>query len=100
MSFCECNSQKYRWRDILRLNGKYYKVDEEVYLVEEEEKERSDATFDISPIEQKLAKKFGVDTDDIELCTFINEPFPEDVVEEIWGDALLGGYCAVCGGDI
>ena len=99
MSFCECNSQKYRWRDILRLNGKYYKVDEEVYLVEEE-KERSDATFDISPTEQKLAKKFGVDTDDIELCTFINEPFPEDVVEEIWGDALLGGYCAVCGGDI
>ena len=99
MSFCECNSQKYRWRDILRLNGKYYKVDEEVYLVEEE-KERPDATFDISPIEQKLAKKFGVDTDDIELCTFINKPFPENVVEEIWGDALLGGYCAVCSGDI
>lgn len=36
MRFCECNSQKYRWRDVALINGNYYKVDEEVFLVEEE----------------------------------------------------------------
>lgn len=54
MRFCECNSQKYRWRDVALINGNYYKVDEEVFLVEEE-KDKPDATFDISPIEIKLA---------------------------------------------
>lgn len=53
MRFCECNSQKYRWRDVALINGNYYKVDEEVFLVEEE-KDKPDATFDISPIEIKL----------------------------------------------
>lgn len=99
MRFCECNAEKYRWRDIARINGKYYKVDEEVFIVEEE-KGKPDSTFDISPIEEKLAKVYGVDTDDIELATFVNTPFPESVINELWGDEELGGYCAVCGGDI
>ena len=99
MRFCECNSQKYRWRDVALINGNYYKVDEEVFLVEEE-KDKPDATFDISPIEIKLAEKYGVDTDDVELATFVNPTFPEDVIQEFWGDEELGGYCAVCGGDV
>ena len=28
MRFCECNSREYRWRDVVLINGKYYKVDE------------------------------------------------------------------------
>lgn len=99
MSFCECNSQKYRWRDIARIGKDYYKVDEEVFICEEE-KGKPNATFDISPIEIKLAEKYGVDTDDIELATFINDPFPPEVIQNFWGDEELGGYCAVCGGDI
>ena len=99
MRFCECNSQKYRWRDVALINGNYYKVDEEVFIVEEE-KDKPDATFDISPIEIKLAEKYGVDTDDVELATFVNTPFPEDVIREFWEDEELGGYCAVCGGDV
>ena len=79
MRFCECNSQKYRWRDVALINGNYYKVDEEVFIVEEE-KDKPDATFDISPIEIKLAEKYSVDTDDVELATFVNTPFPEDII--------------------
>lgn len=99
MRFCECNSQKYRWRDVALINGNYYKVDEEVFFVEEE-KDKPDATFDISPIEIKLAEKYGVDTDDVELASFVNTPFPEEIIQEFWGDVELGGYCAVCGGDV
>jgi len=99
MRFCECNSQKYRWRDVALINGNYYKVDREVFIVEEE-KDKPDATFDISPIEIKLAEKYGVDTDDVELSTFVNTPFPEDIIREFWGDEELGGYCSVCGGDV
>lgn len=93
MSFCECNSGSYRWRDVARINGEYFKVDEPTVLLE-------DGTFDIDPIFEKLADKHGVDRDDIELETFMSEGFPEEIIEKFWDDKLLGGYCAVCGGDI
>ena len=99
MRFCECNSRDYRWRDVALINGKYYKVDEEVFFVEDE-KGKPDATFDVSPIESKLAVKYGVDTDDVELATFVNTPFPDEVMQKFWGDEELGGYCAVCGGNV
>lgn len=93
MSFCECNSVSYRWRDIARINGEYFKVDEPTVLLE-------DGTFDISPIFDKLADEHGVDRDDVELETFDAVGFSEEIIEKFWDDKLLGGYCAVCGGDI
>lgn len=93
MSFCECNSGSYRWRDIARINGEYFKVDEPTVLLE-------DGTFDISPIFDKLAEEHGVDRDDVELETFDAVGFSEEIIEKFWDDKLLGGYCAVCGGDI
>ena len=93
MSFCECNSGSYRWRDIARINGEYFKVDESTVLLE-------DGTFDISPIFDKLADEHGVDRDDVELETFDAVGFSEEIIEKFWDDKLLGGYCAVCGGDI
>ena len=93
MSFCECNSGSYRWRDIARINGEYFKVDEPTVLLE-------DGTFDISPIFDKLADEPGVDIDDVELETFDAVGFSEEIIEKFWDDKLLGGYCAVCGGDI
>ena len=99
MKMCECNSGKYRWRDVVRIGENYYKVDEEVFFLEEE-KDKPNASFDITPIESKLAKKYGVDTEDIELATFVNTSFPDEILREFWGDKELGGYCAVCGGDV
>ena len=93
MSFCECNSGSYRWRDIARINGEYFKVDEPTVLLE-------DGTFDISPIFGKLAEEHGIDRDDVELETFDAVGFSEEIIEKFWDDKLLGGYCAVCGGDI
>lgn len=93
MSFCECNSGSYRWRDIARINGEYFKVDEPTVLLE-------DGTFDISPIFDKLAEEHGIDRDDVELETFDAVGFSEEIIEKFWDDKLLGGYCAVCGGDI
>lgn len=93
MSFCECNSGSYRWRDIARINGEYFKVDEPTVLLE-------DGMFDISPIFDKLADEHGVDRDDVELETFDAVGFSEEIIEKFWDDKLLGGYCAVCGGDI
>ena len=93
MSFCECNSGSYRWRDIARINGEYFKVDEPTVLLE-------DGTFDISPIFDKLADEHCVDRDDVELETFDAVGFSEEIIEKFWDDKLLGGYCAVCGGDI
>ena len=93
MSFCDCNSGSYRWRDIARINGEYFKVDEPTVLLE-------DGTFDISPIFDKLADEHGVDIDDVELETFDAVGFSEEIIEKFWDDKLLGGYCAVCGGDI
>jgi len=93
MSFCECNSGSYRWRDVALINGEYFKVDEPTVLLE-------DGTFDISPIFDKLADEHGVDRDDVELETFLNKGFPEEVIQKFWKDELLGGYCTVCGGDI
>ena len=43
MSFCECNTGSYRWRDVALINGEYFKVDEPTVLLE-------DGTFDIDPI--------------------------------------------------
>lgn len=97
MRFCECNSGKYRWRDVALINGEYHKVDEEVFL---DNADKPDSTFDIAPIEEKLAKQYGVDIDDVVLATFSNNRFPWKVIEEIWNDDELGGYCAVCSGDI
>ena len=97
--FCECDAQKFRWRDVALIEGKYYKVDEEVFFVEEE-KGKPNATFDIDPIETKLAEKYGVDKDDIELATFVRPPFPDEIIRGIWGNEELGGYCAVCGGEV
>lgn len=96
--FCECDAQKYRWRDVALIEGKYYKVDEEAFLVEE--KGKPNATFDIDPIETKLAEKYGVNKDDIELATFVKPTFPGEIISELWGDEELGGYCAVCGGEV
>ena len=93
MSFCECNSGSYRWRDIARINGEYFKVDEPTVLLE-------DGTFDIAPIFEKLAEEHGIDRDDVELETFDAVGFSEEIIEKFWDDKLLGGYCAVCGGDI
>ena len=93
MSFCECNSGSYRWRDIARINGEYFKVDEPTVLLE-------DGTFDISPIFDKLADEHGVDRDDVELETFDAVGFSEEIIEKFWDDKLLGGDCAVCGGDV
>ena len=93
MSFCECNSGSYRWRDIARINGEYFKVDEPTVLLE-------DGTFDISPTFDKLAEEHGIDRDDVELETFDAVGFSEEIIEKFWDDKLLGGYCAVCGGDI
>ena len=93
MSFCECNSGIYRWRDVALINGEYFKVDEPTVLHE-------DGTFDIDPIFEKLAQEHGVDRDDIELETFLNKGFPEEVIQKFWNDELLGGYCAICGGDV
>lgn len=99
MKFCECNSGKYRWRDVALINGKYYRVDEGVYICENEIG-RSDSTFDIEPIEEKIAEHYGVETDDVVLATFSNNQFPQKVIDGFWDDKELGGYCAVCGGDI
>ena len=93
MSFCECNSGSYRWRDVALINGEYFKVDEPTVLLE-------DGTFDISPIFDKLAEEHGVDRDDVELETFDAVGFSEEIIEKFWEDKLLGGYCTVCGGDI
>lgn len=93
MSFCECNSGSYCWRDVAFINGEYFKVDEPTFLLE-------DDTFDIDPIFEKLAEEHGVDRVDIELETFLNKGFPEEVIRKFWNDELLGGYCTVCGGDI
>ena len=38
--------------------------------------------------------------DDVELETFDAVGFSEEIIEKFWDDKLLGGYCAVCGGDI
>lgn len=99
MRFCKCNSGKYRWRDAVLINGEYYKVDEEVFICENEAG-RKDSTFDIAPIEEKLARKYGVEKDDVVLATFSNNQFPQEVIDKFWGDKELGGYCVVCGGDI
>ena len=93
MSFCDCNSGNYRWRDIARINGEYFKVDEPTVLLK-------DGTFDISPIFDKLAEEHKVDRDDVELETFDAVGFSEEIIEKFWDDKLLGGYCAVCGGDV
>ena len=93
MSFCECNSGSYRWRDVALINGEYFKVDEPTVLLE-------DGTFDISPIFDKLAEEHGVDRDDVELETFDAVGFSEEIIEKFGDDKLLGGYCTVCGGDI
>lgn len=53
MRFCECNSREYRWRDVALINGKYCKVDEEVFFVEDE-KGKPDATFDVSQLKVNL----------------------------------------------
>ena len=81
MKFCECNSGKYRWRDVARIGENYYKVDEEVFFLEEE-KDKPNASFDITPIESKLAEKYGVDTDDVELATFVNTSFPDEILRK------------------
>lgn len=81
------------------INGNYYKVDEEVLFVETE-KGNPDEVFDISPIELKLAEKHNVETEDVELATFDRELFPDEIICKFWEDSELGGYCAVCGGDI
>ena len=93
MSFCECNSGSYRWRDVALINGEYFKVDEPTVLLE-------DGAFDISPIFDKLADEHGIDRDDVELETFDAVGFSEEIIKKFWDDKLLGGYCAVCGGDI
>ena len=93
MSFCECNSGSYHWRDVALINGEYFKDDEPTVLLE-------DGTFDISPIFDKLAEEHGVDRDDVELETFDAVGFSEEIIEKFWDDKLLGGYCTVCGGDI
>lgn len=99
MRFCNCNSEKHRWRDVVLINGEYYKVDEEVFICENEVG-RKDSTFDIAPIEEKLAEEYGVEKDDVVLATFSNNQFPQEVIEKFWDDKELGGYCAVCDGDI
>ena len=93
MSFCECNSGSYRWRDIARINGEYFKVDEPTVLLK-------DGTFDIDRIFEKLAEEHGVDRDDVELETFDATGFSEEIIQKFWNDELLGGYCTVCGGDV
>lgn len=98
MKICECNSRQYRWRDVALINGEFYKVDEKVFYCADNGSE--DDTFDISPIEDKLAKKYDVDSDDLELATFTPEEFPDSVIKTFWKDEELGAYCAVCGGEI
>lgn len=98
MKICECNSRQYRWRDVALINGEFYKVDEKVFYCADNGSE--DDTFDISPIEDKLAKKYDVDSDDLELATFTPEKFPDSVIKTFWKDEELGAYCAVCGGEI
>lgn len=100
MKFCDCNSGKYKWRDIAKINGEFYKVDEDVHLCEGESIDDTDSTFDIIPIFDKLAAKYNVDVDDIELATFEPKSFSMDVVNKMLNYEELGGYCAVCGGDV
>lgn len=99
MRFCECKSNSCKWRDAALINGEFIKVDEPVFLCENEVG-RDDATFDIEPIIDKLAEQHSVDKDDVLLASFEKDMFPEDVLEKIWGDKMLGGYCTICGGEI
>ncbi len=100
MRFCDCNFGKYRWRDVAKIKGKFYKVDEEVHLCEGESIDDPDSTFDISPIFDKLAAKHNVDVDDVELASF--EPWgrSNETVNKILNYEEYGGYCAACGGDV
>lgn len=99
MKICNCNSGQYRWRDVALINGKYYKIDEEVFYCTYDGNKVEDI-FDISPIEDKIAEKYRVDRDDIELATFVPDIFPDSVIRGFWEDEELGAYCAVCGGEI
>lgn len=89
--FCECKSGKYRWRDVACFGELYIKVDEPVVLQE-------DGTFDCAPIFEKLENRYGTEA---ELSTFTRDGFPEEVIKRFWKDnEPLGGYCAVCGGEM
>lgn len=89
--FCECNSGKYRWRDVACIGETYIKIDEPVVMLE-------DGTFDCAPIFEKLEDRYGVEA---ELSTFTKDGFPEEVIKRFWKDnEPLGGYCAVCGGEM
>ena len=93
MKICECNSRKYRWRDVALINREYYKIDEEVFYCADSGNE--DDTFDISPIEDNLAKKYGVDSDDVELATFTPEKFPDSVIKTVCGGEIYGDETTV-----
>ncbi len=98
--FCTCNSKKYRWLDIAKINARYYIVNEKVGVEGGKDISEPGTTLDVSPVWDELARVFKVDRDEIELATFEPWSFPEEVISKLIGDRELGGYCAVCGGDI
>ncbi len=98
--FCECNSEKYRWRDIAKVKEKYFKVDEKVFLCDGEDLDDPCSTFDVYPIFEKIAEEYSVDVDDVILASFDPDLFPDEIVKKFMGSNEIGGYCAVCGGDL
>ena len=91
MNWCSCESGKYRWRDVASINGTYVKVDEEVFMTDDE-------FFDIEPIFDKLAKQYNVSVDNVILASFEKGAFDESIINKMLNGQSLGGYCAVCGG--
>lgn len=93
MKWCSCGSDKYRWRDVACINGKYFKVDEEVVMLD-------NGSFDIEPIYDKLSEEHNVSVDDIVLASFEKGAIELSVIDKILEGKYLGGYCSVCGGEV
>lgn len=100
MKFCNCKSNRFRWRDVALVDGIYYKVDEEVFIENGLKKDDPMSVFDIEPIFDKIAQNCRVDRDDVTLSTFSNGKVPQTIISKFWRDKELGGYCAMCGGDV
>lgn len=93
MKWCNCNSDNYNWRDVACIKGKYYKIDERIYLDE-------DGHFDIDPIIVDLCVKHNISRDDLIIGAFGKHDIPAEVIEKLLDGKSIGAYCNVCGGEV
>ena len=93
MKWCNCNSEDYNWREVACIRGKYYKVDEMVFI-------DKDGHFDIDPIVVELCVKHNITRDELILASFNKGEIPMEVIDKMLGGKCIGGYCNVCGGEV